>query len=228
MTIESGIIFGNFETLSSSPGPYGSSDEAKEYPVQNYEKKRIVRPGEDVVAVIVRFPSRRLASGDVCRIRDRRHVVGCVRWAACAPGARSFPHESGLRALSVLLVAACCILGALRDGSHEPAVDCKARHGRFREKERLFVSARNDARTPDDSCPAVRRMQRTVSFMEFRFGGYGPIFPNRLAKDGPGMRKTDARASPCFRSSSFRSGYSPAMKSRMARSCASMLCKSRN
>ena len=54
------------------------------------------------------------------------------------------------------------------------------------------------------------------------------IFPNRPAKDGPGMRKTDARASPCFRSSSFRSGYSPAMKSRMARSCASMLCKSRN
>lgn len=138
MTIESGIIFGNFETLSSSPGPYGSSDEAKEYPVQNYEKKRIVRPGEDVVVVIVRFPSRRLASGDVCRIRDRRHIVGCVRWAACAPGARSFPHESGLRALSVLLMAACCILGALRDGSHEPAVDCKARHGRFREKERLF------------------------------------------------------------------------------------------
>ena len=69
---------------------------------------------------------------------------------------RSFPHESGLRALSVLLMAACCILGALRDGSHEPAVDCKARHGRFREKERLFVSTRNDARTPDDSCPAVR------------------------------------------------------------------------
>ena len=109
-----------------------------------------------MVAVIARFPSRRLAPGDACRIRDRRHVVGCVRWAACAPGARSFPHESGLRALSVLLMAACCILGALRDGSHEPAVDCKARHGRFREKERLFVSTRNDARTPDDSCPAVR------------------------------------------------------------------------
>lgn len=135
-------------------------------------RKKANRPtGEDVVAVIACFPSRRLASGDVCRIRDRRHIVGCVRWAACAPGARSFPHESGLRALSVLLMAACCILGALRDGSHEPAVDCKARHGRFREKERLFVSARNDARTPDDSCPAVRRMQRTVSFMEFRFGG---------------------------------------------------------
>lgn len=109
-----------------------------------------------MVAVIARFPSRRLAPGDACRIRDRRHVVGCVRWAACAPGARSFPHESGLRALSVLLMAACCILGALRDGSHEPAVDCKARHGHFREKERLFVLTRNDARTPDDSCPAVR------------------------------------------------------------------------
>lgn len=80
-----------------------------------------------------------------CRMRP----MGGVR-------SRSFPHESGLRALSVLLMAACCILGALRDGSHEPAVDCKARHGRFREKERLFVLTRNDARTPDDSCPAVR------------------------------------------------------------------------
>ena len=196
MTIESGIIFGNFETLSSSPGPYGSSDEAKEYPVQNYEKKRIVRPGEDVVAVIACFPSRRLASGDVCRIRDRRHIVGCVRWAACAPGARSFPHESGLRALSVLLVAACCILGALRDGSHEPAVDCKARHGRFREKERLFVSARNDARTPDDSCPAVRRMPRTVSFMEFRFGGMRSDFSEPSGERRPWHAKDGCCASP--------------------------------
>lgn len=128
----------------------------------------------------------------------------------------------------VLLMAACCILGALRDGSHEPAVDCKARHGRFREKERLFGFGPKRCPYSGRFLPAVRRMPRTVSFMEFRFGGYGPIFPNRPAKDGPGMRKTDARASPCFRSSSFRSGYSPAMKSRMARSCASMLCKSRN
>ena len=230
MTIESGIIFGDFATLPSPVRAIRIVGRGKGMSGAKLRKKANRPTGRRHGCGHSRLPfaSTRFrghvshsepAAYRRIRSEDRRR-----------DGPRGVPHESGLRALSVLLMAACCILGVLRGGSHEPAVDCKARHGRFREKERLFVSVRNDARTSDDS--PVRL-----------FGGCRGRFLLRNSASGNAVRffrsvrrKT---ALACERRMlglcvpvplAFvpSAGYSPAMKSRMARSCASMLCRSRN
>ncbi len=146
-------------------------------------------------------------------------------------GPRGVPHESGLRALSVLLMAACCILGALRGGSHEPAVDCKARHGRISEKERL-------SRSRSEAMLVLRTILLSGCSADAANGlFYGIPLPGDAVRFFRIVRRKTALA--CERRMlglcvpvplAFvpSAGYRPAMKSRMARSCASMLCKSRN
>ena len=149
MTIESGIIFGDFATLPSPVRAIRIVGRGKGMSGAKLRKKANRPTGRRHGCGHSRLPfaSTRFrghvshsepAAYRRIRSEDRRR-----------DGPRGVPHESGLRALSVLLMAACCILGALRGGSHEPAVDCKARHGRISEKERL-------SRSRSETMPVLR------------------------------------------------------------------------
>ena len=199
--------------------------------MQSYEKKRIVRPGEDVVAAIAGFPSRRLVSGGTCRIRNRRHIVGYVRRTADATGlgaSRTNPELGRHRLLLWRLVVSS---GHCGGGSHEPAVDCKARHGRISEKERL-------SRSRSETMPVLRTILLSGCSADAANGlFYGIPLPGDAVRFLRTVRRKIALACerwmlglcvPVPLAFVPSAGYRPAMKSRMARSCASMLCKSRN